>query len=101
MKAYEIMYIISPSEEETAEADNQKAGVVAAKYSMLIADNGGRCEKVDVWGKKQLAYCLQDNAFGIYTLITFFANSACIKELDRKMLLDEEVLRHMIISKGE
>ena len=89
MKAYEVMYIVKPVEEEAFEA-------VVAKFENLINNNGGNVEKTDRWGKKRL-----DLYEGLYVLVTFKAEPACIKELDRVMRITDEVLRHMIISKGE
>ena len=48
MKAYEVMYIVKPVEEEAFEA-------VVAKFENLINNNGGNVEKTDRWGKKRLA----------------------------------------------
>ncbi len=76
MKAYEVMYIVKPVEEEAFEA-------VVAKFENLINTNGGNLSE------------------GLYVLVTFQANAACVKELDRVMKITDEVLRHMIIRKGE
>ena len=94
MNAYEVMYIVKPVEDEACEA-------VVAKFENLINNNGGTVEKTDRWGKKRLAYEIQDLYEGLYVLVTFKAEPACIKELDRVMKITDEVLRHMIIRKGE
>ena len=51
--------------------------------------------------KKRLAYEIQDLNEGLYVLVTFTAEPAAVKELDRVMKITDEVLRHMIIRKGE
>ena len=94
MNAYEVMYIVKPVEEEACEA-------VIAKFENLINVNGGSVETTDRWGKKRLAYEIQDLNEGIYVLVTFQADAAVVKELDRVMRITDEVLRHMIIRKGE
>ena len=94
MKAYEVMYIVKPMEDEAFEA-------VVTKFEGLISNNGGTVEKTDRWGKKRLAYEIQDLQEGLYVLVTFNATPACIKELDRVMRISDDVMRHMIISKGE
>lgn len=94
MKAYEVMYIVKPVEEEAFEA-------VVDKFENLITANGGNVEKTDRWGKKRLAYEIQDLNEGLYVLVTFSAEPAAVKELDRVMKITDEVLRHMIIRKGE
>lgn len=94
MKAYEVMYIVKPVEEEQFEA-------IVTKFENLIANNGGNVEKTDRWGKKRLAYEIQDFIEGLYVLVTFSAEPAAVKELDRVMKITDEVLRHMIVKKGE
>ena len=94
MKAYEVMYIVKPVEEETFEA-------LVTKFDTLIAANGGTVEKTDRWGKKRLAYEIKDFVEGIYVLVTFQADGKTVKELDRVMKITDVILRHMIIRKGE
>ena len=94
MNNYEVMYIVKPVEEEAFEA-------LVAKFDNLINNNGGTVEKTDRWGKRRLAYQIQDLNEGIYILVTFQADAAAVKELDRVMKITDEVLRHMIIRKGE
>ena len=94
MRAYEVMYIVKPVEEEAFEA-------VVAKFDALISNNGGEVEKTDRWGKKRLAYEIQDFAEGQYVLVNFKANPDTVAELDRVMRITDDILRHMIISKGE
>lgn len=94
MKSYEIMYIVKPYEDEKFE-------VVVEKFNTLITNNGGVIEKTDRWGKKRLAYEMQGLNEGLYVLVTFIAEPAAVKELDRVMKITDEILRHMIIRKGE
>jgi len=91
---YEVMYIVKPIEEEAFEA-------VVKKFDDLLAANGATVEKTDKWGKKRLAYPIQDLNDGIYVLVTFKADAKAVKELDRVMKITDEILRHMIIKKGE
>ena len=93
MKDYEIMYVVKTIEEEAFEA-------VVSKFNKLIIDNGGKVEKTDRWGKKRLAYEIQDFNEGLYVLVTFSAEPAAVKELDRVMKITEEILRHLVIRKG-
>lgn len=91
-KYYEIMYIVKPIEEDAFKE-------VVAKFDKLITENGGKVKKTDCWGKKRLAYEIQDLQEGLYVLVTFQAEAAAVRELDRVMRITDEVLRHMIISK--
>lgn len=91
-KYFEIMYIVKPIEEDAFKA-------VVAKFDKLITANGGNVEKTDCWGKRRLAYEIQNMNEGLYVLVTFQADAAAVKELDRVMRITDEVLRHMIIRK--
>ena len=92
LNAYEIMLITKPFEDETIDT-------VIEKYEKLLTDNKGVVERTDRWGKRRLAYEIQDLNEGIYVLITFNAVAETVKELDRVMKIDENILRHMIIRK--
>ena len=94
MRAYEVMYIIKPVEDEVIDG-------VVAKFEKLLTDNGAPVEKTDRWGKKHLAYLIQDLSEGYYVLVNFKAEPAAVKELDRVMKITDEVLRHMIIKKED
>ena len=94
VRAYEVMYIIKPVEDEVIDG-------VIAKFEKLLTDNGATVEKTDRWGKKHLAYLIQDLSEGYYVLVNFKAEPAAVKELDRVMKITDEVLRHMIIKKED
>ncbi len=88
------MYIVKPIEEVAFE-------VLVKKFDDLLAANGATVEKTDRWGKKRLAYEIKDFVDGIYVLVTFQGDGKTVKELDRVMKITDEILRHMIIRKGE
>ena len=94
MNNYEVMYIIKAMEEEATEA-------VISKFEALINNNGGQVEKIDRWGKKRLAYEINDMIEGYYCLTNFAGKAETVSELDRVMKITDEVLRHMVIKKGE
>jgi len=91
---YEVMYIVKPIEETAFET-------IVKKFDDLLAANGATVEKTDRWGKKRLAYEIKDFVDGIYVLVTFQGDGKTVKELDRVMKITDEILRHMIIKKGE
>ena len=94
MKEFEVMFILEPNEKEVIDKN-------VKEVEEVIKKNGGKIESIDQWGKKRLAYEIRDLEEGYYVLITFSAAAPCVKELDRVMKIKEEVLRHMIIYKGE
>ena len=93
MRDFEVMFILRPEEDEVINP-------IIEKYEDLITKNGGNVQHTDKWGKKRLAYTIEDLDTGYYVLITFSASNPCVKELDRIMKISDDVLRHMIISKG-
>ena len=91
MRAYEVMVILDPSlEERTIEPSLDK-------YLNVIRKDGGNVEKVDVWGRRRLAYEVKKNAEGIYAIITLSAEPATVKEFDRQLTLNESVLRTKVL----
>lgn len=78
MNNYEVMYIVNPLKRKLLK-------LLIAKFDNLINNNGGTVEKTDRWGKKRLAYEIDDIAEGLYVLVTFSAEPKTVKELDRVM----------------
>ena len=68
------------------------------KFNDLIAKNG-TIENVDDWGKRRLAYLIDDEAEGHYVITTFESNADFPAELDRIAKITDGVLRTMIIKK--
>jgi small subunit ribosomal protein S6 len=66
-------------------------------YLNVVRKDGGSVEKVDVWGRRRLAYEVNKNAEGIYAVIELQAEPATVKELDRQLSLNESVLRTKVI----
>ena len=90
MRKYEIMYIVETANEELIET-------IVTKFDKLLVDNGATIEKTDRWGKRRLAYEINDLKDGYYVLTTFEAEAAVVKELDRVMRITDGILRHMIV----
>src|SRR5699024_6872557 len=67
------------------------------KYLTVITTEGGSVDKVDIWGRRRLAYEIQKKSEGIYAVVNFTATPATAKELDRQLGLNEVVLRTKIL----
>jgi small subunit ribosomal protein S6 len=90
-RAYEVMVILDPSlEERTIEPSLDK-------YLNVIRKDGGTVDKVDVWGRRRLAYEVMKNAEGIYAVISLTAEPATVKEFDRQLTLNESILRTKVL----
>jgi small subunit ribosomal protein S6 len=90
MNSYESLFIVDLSNGEEA------AKETVAKFTNLIAENG---EIVDIadWGKRRLAYLINDMSEGYYTVVTFKAPATFVAELDRLFNIDEAVMRKLIL----
>ena len=91
---YELMFIIDP----TLEDDKKDATVEAVKG---IIETEGEIGNVDVWGMKKLAYPIQKKTEGYYVVVEFKAQPTLPAELDRRLKISDNVIRHMIINKDE
>lgn len=94
MNKYESVIIINSSVEE--------AGIksLIQKFETLINANG-KVESTQELGKKKLAYLIKKQREGYYVLINFEANPNSIAELERVYKLTDEILKFIIIKKGE
>ena len=70
------------------------------KFTTLIEQNG-ELESVDEWGKRRLAYEINDRTEGFYYLVNFKADSEFPKELERQYKITEGILRTIVIRKDE
>ncbi|WP_328989823.1 30S ribosomal protein S6 [Kribbella sp. NBC_01245] len=91
MRRYEVMVILDPElEERTVEPSLDT-------YLNIVRKEGGTVEKVDIWGRRKLAYDVKKKAEGIYAVIDLTAEPAVVKELDRQLTLNESILRTKVI----
>ncbi|MET1154879.1 30S ribosomal protein S6 [Arthrobacter sp.] len=90
MRAYELMVIIDPEvEERTVESSLEK-------FLNVVRNDGGTIDKVDIWGRRRLAYDIKKKSEGIYAVVNFTATPATAAELDRQLGLNETILRTKI-----
>lgn len=94
MKTYEMIYVL-----DSSVADEGK-DAIQAKFEGVITSAGGSVVSVDKWGVKKLAYPINYKTEGYYVLLTFEAEGAVVKELDRIASISSEVLRRMITVKA-
>ena len=86
---------------ETVMILNTKLGdegvqALVEKFKALIAENG-TIGNVDEWGKRRLAYAIEDEVEGYYVLITFTSDAQFPSELDRVYKITDGVLRTLIV----
>ena len=93
MRLYELTVILVENLEDHKETVEEIAEVVRGL--------GAEVDKIDLWGKKRLAYPIKKQLEGFYALITFKIAPDAIKEIDRVLSLRASVLRHMVVAMDE
>ncbi len=81
--------------------EEEATNAVIDKFSKLIAANGGKITKEDIWGKRRLAYEIKKEIEGFYVLFYVECEPACVAECDRVMKITDEILKHMIVRSDE
>ena len=95
MKKYEIMFIVK----STNESDTIKSAAKAMES--IIKDNKGKVVEMNELGEKKLAYPIKKEINGYYYVMIVEAGNDAISEFDRKALINENILRHLIIRLDE
>ena len=95
MNKYEIMYIVKATQD--AEAVKKTAEAV----KKLVEDSKGKISEFKELGEKKLAYSIKNEISGYYYVIEFEASKEVEAEVNRKVGLDENILRHLIVRLDE
>ncbi|WP_454296709.1 30S ribosomal protein S6 [Salana multivorans] len=91
MRPYELMLILDP------EVDERTVAPSLDKFLSVITTGGGSVDKVDIWGKRRLAYEINKRSEGIYAVVNMTATPELAKELDRQLGLNEAVMRTKLL----
>lgn len=90
MRRYELMLLLSP------DLEDDKLQAAVEKVTRAIVNAGGSLSKVSPWGKRRLAYDIQRHRDASYFLIHFDVEPSAVREIERGMLISEEILRHLV-----
>jgi small subunit ribosomal protein S6 len=91
MRHYEMMIILDPSLEENTVQPSLE------QFLTVVTTGGGSVDKVDVWGRRRLAYEIDKRSEGIYAVVDMNAMPDSVAELDRQLGLNEAVLRTKVL----
>jgi small subunit ribosomal protein S6 len=91
MRQYELLVILDPGLDERTVQPSLET------FLNVIRTDGGSVEKLEVWGKRRLAYEIDKNVDGIYALLEVTCEPATVSELDRQLGLNESVLRTKVL----
>jgi small subunit ribosomal protein S6 len=91
MRRYELMLVLRP------DAPDDRVQAVIDRTTRQITGDGGQIVKVAPWGRRRLAYPIDRNREGSYHIVVFEAPTGTVGEIERSLLITEEVLRHLIV----
>ena len=94
-RQYELLYILPPdsTEQQVAELHEQIASVVSRL--------NGQIEKTDNWGRRRLAYEIGPHKEGVYVLELINGSGDLMKEIDRRLRVLDQVVRHIVVRVDE
>jgi len=90
-RTYEIVFIVDPG------ADDAEVMKLSEAIQKIITDQGGTITKIDMMGRRQLAYEINHQKEGSYVLLEVEGSGAEIAELERRMRVNDRILRYMTI----
>lgn len=91
MRKYELMYIIRPNIEDEA----KKA--LVERFNNVLTDNGAELVDSKEWGKRRLAYEINDFRDGYYQLMHVNAEPTAVEEFSRLAKINEDIIRHIVV----
>lgn len=91
MKKYEVMYIIRPNIEDEAKQ------ALIERFDNILTSNGAEVIESKDWGKRRLAYEIEDFRDGFYRIIQTNATPEAVQEFDRLAKISDDIIRHIIV----
>ena len=90
MRRYELMLVLRP------DVPDDRSQALIDRTTRQLVGSGGQIVKVAPWGRRRLAYPIDRHREGSYHIIVFEGPSTAVGELERGLLITEEVLRHLV-----
>ena len=90
-RQYELVYILPPDTTE------QRITELHTQVEAVVSRMNGRIEKTENWGRKRLAYEIGHNKEGVYVLEVITGSGELMKELDRRLRVMDQVVRHIVV----
>jgi small subunit ribosomal protein S6 len=91
MRIYENLFIIKP------DATEEEIDGLIDQMSKHVTTAGGTIDKVDKWGKRRLAYRVEKHREGHYVLIQFTAGPEIVKEFERRLRVQDSVIKYLTV----
>jgi small subunit ribosomal protein S6 len=94
-RQYELVYIVTP------EAGDDQVAELHTQIEQIVQRYGGTIDKTDNWGKKRLAYEIGHHREGTYVVETITGSGELMKEIDRRLKVIDQVIRHLVVRVDE
>ena len=94
MRHYGIVFLVHPDQSE-------QVGDMVERYTKLIEEDGGKIHRQEDWGRRQLAYAIDDIHKAHYILLNVECSSKALAELEDSFRYNDAVLRNLIIRRDE
>jgi small subunit ribosomal protein S6 len=91
MRTYETIFIVHP------DVVGDELDAVIEKYKQILTDEGANVLKVDNWGTRTLAYLVKKQSQGCYVLMIFDGPPTAIAEFERRMRIDEAIIKFQTV----
>lgn len=94
-RQYELVYIVSP------DATDQQVADLHEQVDGIVSRMGGRIDRTDAWGRRKLAYEIERQKEGIYVLEAITGSGDLMKEIDRRLRVSDQIIRHLVVRVDE
>ena len=94
-RQYELLYILPPDSTE------QQVNELHEQIASVVSRLNGQIEKTDNWGRRRLAYEIGPHKEGVYVLVLINGSGDLMKELDRRLRVLDQVVRHIVVRVDE
>ena len=94
-RQYELVYIVSP------ETDEEGVSAMHVQITEIAEKMGGQIERTDNWGRRRLAYEINRHREGTYVLELINGPGEMVHEIDRRLRVHDQVLRHLLVRVDE
>jgi small subunit ribosomal protein S6 len=91
MRTYETIFIVHP------DMVGEQYAAVVEKFKGVLTDQGAEILKIEEWGTRKLAYPVKKQGRGTYVLVAYEAGSKVIAEFERRMRLDESIIKFLTV----
>ena len=95
IRKYELVYLVSP------ESSDEQVNALHEQVQSIVARYNGELEKTENWGRRKLAYEINHHKEGTYVLEVINGSGELMKELDRRLKVIDEVIRHLVVRVDE